>query len=580
MKKIWSINVMKSEIQEINWRRTSSSIERVLNPIGNLKSDYNDSNFLSPWSSLDKQYIAFPDSSFQLLLDSGISWVGYIWVLYLEDFKFSFLTAWTFILMLPSLYVFILAVLKRPVNDGWVLLITISNMFYRYPIGIGQKQSNPILTQFMYGVLESALLWLKKIGNDMFWPVILYRFNIVLSIFLMGLAAILWEADSWIRIIQFILCTISLQIITLAFVLSACVFDGEYERFMEGRSFINLSRDLKQTKQLVAKLMSSVKRSTDHVQVFLTVLAFILLVDSYTRLQYDNEIILAQALLVTNVLLYTSGVWAGSNFVSDLLNNIESCDILVLDLIPQEIGQELKQTNLKNIASIRSSEGDNSNRSNEVSYNSTSFSDLQMLSIQCQEQSRYIQTSNFIKHHKMISILQMDIVGFTSMTKEVGALKTMCMLNQLYYQLDILCENLGVYKVETVGDCYVVASSLFSQQDVEHADRILMMAVGIKNIANSMVYPDGSDRQLNIRIGISSGSVTSGLMGKSQKRYSLFGDVIKIVSKLEQSCPIDMIQVCEVTFQQLSSNLRQYGSPNKERIIGSYFFNWKDVVQY
>eukprot|EP01026_Neomeris_dumetosa_P033148 TRINITY_DN2638_c0_g1_i6.p1 TRINITY_DN2638_c0_g1~~TRINITY_DN2638_c0_g1_i6.p1 ORF type:complete len:196 (-),score=10.54 TRINITY_DN2638_c0_g1_i6:26-613(-) len=183
-----------------------------------------------------------------------------------------------------------------------------------------------------------------------------------------------------------------------------------------------------------------------------------------------------------------------------------------------------------------------------------------MLSIQCQEQSRYIQTSNFIKHHKMISILQMDIVGFTSMTKEVGALKTMCMLNQLYYQLDILCESLGVYKVETVGDCYVVASSLFSQQDVEHADRILMMAVGIKNIANSMVYPDGSDRQLNIRIGISSGSVTSGLMGKSQKRYSLFGDVIKVVSKLEQSCPIDMIQVCEVTYQQLSSNLRQYGS--------------------
>eukprot|EP01024_Parvocaulis_polyphysoides_P010246 TRINITY_DN13420_c0_g1_i1.p1 TRINITY_DN13420_c0_g1~~TRINITY_DN13420_c0_g1_i1.p1 ORF type:complete len:233 (-),score=7.57 TRINITY_DN13420_c0_g1_i1:310-1008(-) len=229
---------------------------------------------------------------------------------------------------------------------------------------------------------------------------------------------------------------------------------------------------------------------------------------------------------------------------------------------------------MKNFFSFRSWDNE---QSYQLSPDLKYLFDIKMLASYCSDQVDLVSSQNFVRHHDRVTVLQMDIVGFTSMSKEIGALKVMSMLNQLYLQFDQLCESLGVYKVETIGDCYVAAGGL-ETEDTHQADRVLMMAIGIQNIASSVRYPNGSGRTLNVRIGIHSGPVTSGLMGKSQKRYSLFGKAIKTVGQIEQSCPISYIQVSDIAYQQLSYTWHKYGKKNDKSTIQCYCFDWKDLL--
>lgn len=80
-------------------------------------------------------------------------------------------------------------------------------------------------------------------------------------------------------------------------------------------------------------------------------------------------------------------------------------------------------------------------------------------------ESGYHMLDQLAHKHPSVTLFFCDVVGFTSMSKEVEPAQVMRFLNELYTQYDALVDKYGVYKVETVGDCYVVAGGLMSQDD-------------------------------------------------------------------------------------------------------------------
>ncbi|XP_019625060.1 PREDICTED: guanylate cyclase soluble subunit alpha-2-like, partial [Branchiostoma belcheri] len=135
--------------------------------------------------------------------------------------------------------------------------------------------------------------------------------------------------------------------------------------------------------------------------------------------------------------------------------------------------------------------------------------------------------------HPVVSILFSDIVNFTGICERVEPMDIVRMLNKLYTSFDVLSKLNELYKVETIGDAYMVAGGIPVQVD-DHADRVLAMAMGMMDVSKTFRTPDG-DEPIYIRVGIHSGPCMAGVVGTSMPRYCLFGNTVSLASKME-SC--------------------------------------------
>jgi class 3 adenylate cyclase len=123
--------------------------------------------------------------------------------------------------------------------------------------------------------------------------------------------------------------------------------------------------------------------------------------------------------------------------------------------------------------------------------------------------------------HSNVSVLFADICGYTAMTQQVEPDHTMLMLHELFSKYDNLCSQFGVYKVETIGDCYMACCGLLTD-DADHAERLVEFGIRMLAVAASVVHPLGN--RVRIRVGVYSGRVMSGIVGSTRARYCLFGD--------------------------------------------------------
>ncbi|GIL46804.1 hypothetical protein Vafri_3684, partial [Volvox africanus] len=157
--------------------------------------------------------------------------------------------------------------------------------------------------------------------------------------------------------------------------------------------------------------------------------------------------------------------------------------------------------------------------------------------------------------HSCVTILFCDIIGFTEMCKEVSAMVVMRFLNTLYMKFDELIDIYGVYKVETIGDCYMVAGGLVrtdvegnksvigdGSEDALHAVRVMSFAKAIMREAAEVVLPTGGE-PVQLRVGLHSGPVMSGIVGDKMPRFCLFGDTVNTASRMESTCPPGAIHV-------------------------------------
>jgi adenylate cyclase len=143
-----------------------------------------------------------------------------------------------------------------------------------------------------------------------------------------------------------------------------------------------------------------------------------------------------------------------------------------------------------------------------------------------------------------VSVLFADIVGFTPQAERVSPDRTVGMLNDLFSEFDRLAEERGLEKIKTIGDAYMVAGGL-PDPAPGHAEAMAEMALDMMEVAGSRTLSD--DEPVRLRIGIDSGPVVAGVIGRRKFIYDLWGDTVNTASRMESHGVPGCIQVTERT---------------------------------
>jgi class 3 adenylate cyclase len=129
-----------------------------------------------------------------------------------------------------------------------------------------------------------------------------------------------------------------------------------------------------------------------------------------------------------------------------------------------------------------------------------------------------------------VSVLFADIVGFTRLSARLPPERIVEVLNDLFCKFDDLAGQLGLEKIKTIGDCYMVAGGL-PEPRTDHAEAVAEMGLAMLGIVTELAARTGEP--LSVRIGIHSGPVVAGVIGKRKFIYDLWGDTVNIASRME-----------------------------------------------
>jgi class 3 adenylate cyclase len=151
------------------------------------------------------------------------------------------------------------------------------------------------------------------------------------------------------------------------------------------------------------------------------------------------------------------------------------------------------------------------------------------------------------------TILFSDLVGFTSLAGRSSPGRIIEILNQLFSAFDALAKGFGLEKIKTIGDGYMVAGGLPEQQP-DHAFAVADMALGMIEAVREIGERFGEP--LATRIGVHSGDVVAGIIGRHRFIYDVWGDTVNTASRLESSGLPNRIQISEATYHRLNGTFR------------------------
>ena len=137
-------------------------------------------------------------------------------------------------------------------------------------------------------------------------------------------------------------------------------------------------------------------------------------------------------------------------------------------------------------------------------------------------------------------------------TKELdaylGTNDVVTFLNGLFTRFDVAANDLGIEKIKTVGDAYMAVCGLPVPVD-NHAERMVRMAIRMVHITREHAMEHNVSMKL--RVGVNSGPVVAGVIGKSKYIYDLWGDTVNLASRMESGGIPDAVQVTRPVYEQL-----------------------------
>jgi adenylate cyclase len=147
-----------------------------------------------------------------------------------------------------------------------------------------------------------------------------------------------------------------------------------------------------------------------------------------------------------------------------------------------------------------------------------------------------------------VTVLFADLVDFTAYAHQTSATETVGLLNQIFSEFDQLAEEYQLEKIKTIGDGYMIAGGLPAPK-ANHAEAVAEMAIAMQHAVNRFCHPSGEPFQL--RVGIHTGAVIAGVIGKKKFTYDLWGDTVNLASRMESRGLPGKIQVSPATYQRL-----------------------------
>jgi adenylate cyclase len=148
-----------------------------------------------------------------------------------------------------------------------------------------------------------------------------------------------------------------------------------------------------------------------------------------------------------------------------------------------------------------------------------------------------------------VTVLFADIVGFTKFSEGVGAEVLVNVLNDIFTRFDRIAEHRGLEKIKTIGDSYMAAAGL-PVPVADHTVRAAHMALDMIEAMGR--FNEQSLYQLQVRIGISTGAVVAGVIGRRKFVYDLWGDVVSTASRMESYGVSGRIQITDSTRRRLA----------------------------
>ncbi len=163
-----------------------------------------------------------------------------------------------------------------------------------------------------------------------------------------------------------------------------------------------------------------------------------------------------------------------------------------------------------------------------------------------------------------VTVMFVDIVNFTRLAEGMSPQQVFAMLNRIFSAFDELAEKFGMEKIKTIGDAYMVAGGL-NNDDGNYTQAIAELALAMRDLLHDDL--EVNPLRLQVRIGIGTGPIVAGVVGKKKFIYDLWGDTVNLASRLTSESRPGVIQVDETTWRRLGDRF-EFEAPQVVHLKG------------
>lgn len=150
------------------------------------------------------------------------------------------------------------------------------------------------------------------------------------------------------------------------------------------------------------------------------------------------------------------------------------------------------------------------------------------------------------------SVLFADIQGYTALCQQTSPARLVALLDDLFSQFDALCHAHGLEKIKTNGDQYMVVTNVYDPHD-DDALSCCQFAMAMRDCFNTLCQ--SRQLELKLRIGIASGEVFAGSIGREKLTFDVWGETVNLAARMESQGSPNQIQICQQTYDLLQGKL-------------------------